>query len=107
MAVSVLVLKTFARKRGPPGGASHHEPPALHVGRGPDKVPYSLESEHRVVDEKGDGVYAVGRVGRAGRYEGGHAARLGYSLFEYLPVLFLLVVKKSVRVDGLVELPHA
>ena len=107
MAVSVLVLKTFAREGGPPRRASHHESPAFHVGGGPDKVPYSLKAEHRVVNEKGDGVYAVCRVGCAGRYEGRHAARLCYALFEYLPVLCLLVVKEGVRVNGFVELSHA
>src|SRR5258707_847231 len=107
VAIAVLVLQTFARKRGAASGAAEQEAACAHIGGGPDKISDALEAEHGVVDEKGNGVDAVRGVRRARGYEGGHGAGFGDSLFENLAVLRFLVIHQGVDIDRLVALPNA
>ena len=62
MAVTVLVLQSFARQRCPPGGASQQEAAGAHVCCGPDQVADALEAEHGVVNEKRDRIDPVIRI---------------------------------------------
>ena len=107
VAVAVLVLQAFAGERGAAGGAAEQEAAHAHVGSGPDEIGDALEAEHRVVDEKRNGVDAVGGVSGAGGDEGSHRAGFGDALFQNLAVLGFLVIQQGVHVDGLVALADA
>ncbi len=107
VAVAVLVLQSFAGKRGAPGSSAQQEATDAHVGSGPDEVADALESEHRVVNKKWNGVDAVGGVSGSGGDERGHRTGLGDSLFENLAVFGFLVIEERAGVDRLVELADA
>ena len=76
VAVTVLVLQTFARERGASGRAADEKPAAAHVGRCPDQIADSLEAEHRVINEEGNRVDSVIRIGGTRRDERAHRSRL-------------------------------
>src|SRR5262249_2829276 len=104
VTVAVLVLQTFARKRGSASGAAEQKAARAHVSSGPDEVGYALETEHRVVNEKRNRVDAVRCVRSARGNERGHGTGFGDSFFEDLAVLGFLVIQKSVYVDRLITL---
>ncbi len=95
MAVSVLVLQAFAGQRGAARGASEQETFGAHVGGGPDEIGDALKAEHRVVDEKRNGVNAVRGVRGASGDERCHGAGLGNAFFEDLAVVGFLVVHQG------------
>src|SRR5271165_1605006 len=105
--MSILVLQAFASKRRSAGGAAHHESLAARIGEGPDHIADALEPEHRVIGEEWNRGYPVIGIGRTSRGKRGHGARLGNSLFQDLPVLFLAVIQEHVLIVGLVELSLA
>src|SRR6267142_294380 len=107
VAVAILVLQAFAGERGAAGGAAEKEASRAHIGSGPDEVGDALETEHRVVDEKRNGIDAVSSVGGARGDERGHGAGFSDSLFEDLAVFGFLVVHQGVDVDRLIFLADA
>src|ERR1700704_4151190 len=107
MAVSVLMLQTFSSERGSTGGSSEKESTGAHVRGGPDEIGDALETEHRVINKKWNGVDAVGSIGRARGDEGSHGTGFGNSLFKDLSVFGFLVIEEGVHVDGLVALADA
>src|SRR5262249_2598206 len=66
MTVAILMLKSFAVECGPTSGSAEQEAARPHVGGGPDQIADALEAEHRVVDEKRNGRYAVRGISGAG-----------------------------------------
>ena len=70
MAVAVLVLEAFARQGRATRRPPKQKPAAAAVARRPDQIADALESEHRVEDEKRNGVDAVRGVGRPRRDQG-------------------------------------
>src|SRR6202011_1284262 len=78
-----------------------------HIRGGPDEICNALEAEHRVVNEKRNGVDPVRSISRARGDARGHGARLGDALFENLSVLRFLVVEQRIYIDGLVTLADA
>src|SRR6267142_1040676 len=107
VAVAILMLQAFAGERGAAGGAAEKEASRAHIGSGPDEVGDALETEHRVVDEKRNGIDAVSSVGGARGDERGHGAGFSDSLFEDLAVFGFLVVHQSVDIDRLIFLTDA
>ena len=107
MAVTVLVLQSFAGERGAARGAAEQESAAAHIGSGPDQVANALEAEHRVINKKRDHVDPVIGVGGAGGDKRAHRTGFGDAFFENLPVFRFLVVEQRVHVDWLVELAYA
>ena len=101
------MLQAFAGKRSAPRRAAEQESARAHVRRGPDEVRDALETEHGVVNEKGDRVDAVRGIRGARGNERRHRAGFGNSLFQNLPVFRFLVVEQRVHVHGLVPLAHA
>src|SRR5882672_5165294 len=107
VAIAVLVLQTFAGKRGASGGATEEEASRPHIGSGPDEVGDALKAEHRIINEERNGVDAVGGVSGARGNERGHGAGFGDSLFKDLTVFGFLVVHQGVNVDRLIFLADA
>ena len=102
----VVVLEALAGQRRAPGGGAHQEAATARVPERPHLVAGPLEPEHRVEDVERDHRQAVRRVGRAGRLEAGHRARLGDPLLEDLAVGRLAIGEDEVRVDRRVALPE-
>ncbi len=107
VAVTVLMLQPFTRKRGAAGGAADQEAAGAHVGGGPDEISDPLEAEHRVINKKRDRVDPVIGVGGSGGDKGADRAGFGDAFFENLPIFGFLVIKKRVHIHRLVELAHA
>src|SRR5262245_40446927 len=104
VAVSILMLQTFAGERRASGGPAKQEAVAARIAGGPDQVADALQSEHRIEDEEGDGVDAVCGVSRPGGDERRHRTGLGDPLFQNLTVLRFFVVEQRRRVHRLVQL---
>ena len=98
LGVTVLVLQTFAVERRATGRAAEEESPAHHVTAGPDHVAHPLETENRVEDIKRNGGYAMNRVRRAGRHEGGHGPGFADPLLQDLAVGFLAIRQQAVAI---------
>ncbi len=92
MAVTILVLQTFASQGGASRGAANQETACLHVAGGPDEIPHTLETEHRVVDVERDHADAMVGVGRARGGERRHGAGLVDALLQHLPVFLVFAV---------------
>ena len=104
MALAVLVLEALAHQRRAAGRGTHEEATGPGIGRGPDQVTHTLESEHRVEgEERHHRNPAVGmRGGSCGPR--GETAGFGDALLEDLAVGGLLVAEQQLVVDGLVQL---
>ncbi len=107
MAVTVLVLESFAGERGAPRRAAEQKAARAHVGRGPDKIRDALEAEHRVIDEERNRIDSVRRVGRARSDARSHRAGFGDAFFQNLAVLRFFVIKQRVYVHWLILLADA
>src|SRR5215471_19848886 len=107
MAVPVLVLQTFASQRGTSSRTANQESATPHIGGRPDQVPNALEPEHRVIDEKGNRVDSVIRVGATRRNQRAHRSSFSDALFENLTVLRLFVIEQRVHVDRFIVLADA
>ena len=104
-AVTVLMLKAFARKRRASRGAAHQKAARLAVARRPGDVADALKPKHRIEDVEGDHRGVVVRVrGRGGgpRRDG---TRFGDAFLQDLSCGVFLVPHDLVRIDGIVELP--
>src|SRR6202011_2963459 len=78
-----------------------------HIRGGPDEICNALEAEHRVVNEKRNGVDPVSSISRARGDARGHGARLGDALFENLAVFRFFVIKQRIYIDGFILLADA
>src|SRR5438132_9708038 len=107
MAVAILMLQTFARKRRSSSRAAEQKSARAHIGCGPDEVRNALESEHRVVDEEWNRIDAVRRIGGARRDARSHRAGFRNALLENLSVLRFLVIEQSVYIHGFILLADA
>ena len=59
MAVTILVLQTFAVQCGAPCGTADKETACAHIARSPSQIAGTLEAEHRVIDIKRNHRHAV------------------------------------------------
>src|ERR1700724_1693617 len=107
MAVPVLMLQAFTRERSSAGGASNQEAASAHIGSGPDQIANALESEHRLLNKKRNGVDSMVCVRRSRRNERAHRSGFGNAFFEDLSVLGFFVVEQRVHIDRRVELADA
>ena len=107
MTVPVLVLQAFPCQSRAARGSSDQESSAAHIRSRPDQIPDTLESEHRVIDEEGNCVDSVIRIGSARRDERAHGARFRDAFFQNLSIFRFLVVEKRVHVDRFIVLADA
>ena len=64
--VTILMLQSFAVKRGTAGSGSDEKTPAAHIRGRPDQIPHPLRTEHRVIGVKGNRINALGGIGGPG-----------------------------------------
>ncbi len=106
MAVSVLVLQTFAVERGAAGSAPEQEAARAGIACRPGEVADALETEHRIENVERNHRNAVRAVGGSGGDPRRHATSFADALLQNLPVFVFLVEHQLVGVLGCVELPH-
>src|SRR4051794_3810832 len=106
MTVAVLMLQALACKRCTTRCATEQKATGAHVACSPDKVAYTLESEHRVVNEERDGVDPMRRISSSGCDKRGDRSGLGDAFFQDLSVFRFLVVEQGVAIYWLVELSN-
>ena len=83
-AMTILVLKALAHKRGASGRCAKQKAASTRIGCLPDQVANTLETEHGIEGVKRNHWHAPRGVTRARRNEAGHAASLGDSFFKNL-----------------------
>src|SRR5437868_2974084 len=98
VTVAVLVLQTFTVEGGAAGGGAEQKATCATIASRPREVANALESEHRVIDVKGDHWHVAGAVRSRGGNPRRHGTRLVDAFLEDLPVLVLLVEHQLVRV---------
>src|SRR5687768_13082293 len=104
MALTVLMLQSFAGQRGAAGRAAKQEALRACIRGRPDEVAYALEAEHRIEDEERNRIHALRGIRGARGNPRRDRSGLGDPFFEDLPVLRFLVVKQRRLVDRLIEL---
>ena len=104
MAVTVLVLQSFAVQRGPACGAAQHKATGSAVACRPGQIADPLEAKHRVVDEEGDHRHAVVGVRRRRRNPVGHRTGFVDAFLQNLTVDGLFIVHHLIGIFGRIVL---
>src|SRR5690606_3031026 len=106
MAMTIIVLQTFAHQGGATRRCTKQEASCPCIRRSPDKVPYSLKTEHGVEDKERNRGHTVIAVGRACCNPGGDCPRLIQAFLQDLPVLGFFVIAQLASILWRVQLPQ-
>src|SRR3989338_3515199 len=104
VAVTVLMLQTFAVQGSPSGGAPEQKSLGFDVACRPDQIAYPLKTKHRVEDIKRDRIESEIGIGGPGSNKRTHRSRLRDPLFQDLSVHRLLIIEQGFTVHRFVQL---
>ncbi|MNY28776.1 hypothetical protein D3C86_1627760 [compost metagenome] len=104
MAAAILVLQPFSAQRRAPGGGAEQKATGALVGRSPNQIADTLETEHRVVDVERQHRFAVRAVRRRGSDPGRQCTGFGDALLQQLTVTGFTVIEHRTSIFWFVQL---
>ena len=104
VAVTVLMLQTFAVQRGAAGGATKQEAARAQVARRPGQVADALEAEHRIEDVERDHHLRVVGIRRCRRNPRRHRTGFIDAFLQDLAALVFLVEHQLIGILRRIEL---